>query len=87
VFTLRAVQQPASIPVSVASLNLVTQASNSFISSLIRLFQSTGSFTEKVESVRKLYEVAVIPNQVVGGTVPFPEDVKSLSSGISIEFK
>ncbi|KAF9014908.1 P-loop containing nucleoside triphosphate hydrolase protein [Cyathus striatus] len=87
VFTLRAVQYPASIPISLASLNLITQTTQSFTYILFNLFDETGSITDKLASVRKLYEVTNIRNRIHDGEIPFPEDQRSLEMGLSIEFR
>lgn len=87
VFTLRAVQYPASIPISLASLNLVTQTTQTFTYMLFNLFVETGSIAEKLSSVKRLYEVGNIPNRVVDGNESFPEDQQSLEMGISVEFR
>ncbi|TFK38612.1 P-loop containing nucleoside triphosphate hydrolase protein [Crucibulum laeve] len=87
VFTLRAVQYPAAIPLSLASLNLITQTTQSFTYILFNLFDETGSIADKLASVRKLYEVGNIPNRIVDGNIPFPEDTASIEQGLSIEFR
>ncbi|KAG6819629.1 hypothetical protein H0H93_010049 [Arthromyces matolae] len=87
VFTLRAVQYPASIPISLASLNLITQTSTSFTHTLVSLYNETGSLTQKFADIRRLYAVENIPNRVLDGTESFPEDGRSLELGISIEFR
>ncbi|KXN84813.1 Putative multidrug export ATP-binding/permease protein YgaD [Leucoagaricus sp. SymC.cos] len=87
VFTLRAIQYPASIPISLASLNLITQTTQSFTFTLWSLFSETDSFADKLLSVRRLYEVTGIRNEIIDGTEPYPEDSASLRSGISIEFR
>ena len=38
-------------------------------------------------SIRKLYDVLKVPNQVVDGTSPFPEDEQKVKNGISLEFR
>jgi ABC-type multidrug transport system fused ATPase/permease subunit len=86
VFTLRAVQHPASIPLSLASLTLITQTTQSFTLTLFNFFDGTSSIADKLSSIRKLYEVGNIPNQVLDGTLPFPEDQSSLLQGLSIQF-
>ncbi|GLB36684.1 putative (ABC) transporter [Lyophyllum shimeji] len=86
VFTLRAVQYPASIPVSLASLNLITQTTESFTHLLVSFYDEAGFVTEKLADVRRLYEVAHIPNRVPDGREPFPEDQMSLEQGMSVEF-
>ncbi|KAF9242363.1 P-loop containing nucleoside triphosphate hydrolase protein [Melanogaster broomeanus] len=87
VFTLRAVQYPASIPISLASLTLINHTANSFSSSLFSLFGESFSLAEQFASVRKLYEISNIPNRVVDGKIPFPENQQTLNHGISIEFR
>ncbi|KAG6919464.1 hypothetical protein DXG01_005723 [Tephrocybe rancida] len=87
VFTLRAVQYPASIPVSLASLNLITQTAAGFTNTLVSLYDQTGSLAQKIADVRRLYEMANIPNRIVDGTEPFPEVTQSLEMGISVEFR
>ncbi|KAG9310293.1 P-loop containing nucleoside triphosphate hydrolase protein [Chiua virens] len=85
VFTLRAVQYPTSIPVSMASLTLINHSANAFSSSLFTLFGESFSLADQFASVRKLYELSNIPNKVMDGTVPFPENQQSLHYGISVE--
>lgn len=86
-FTLRAIQYPASIPISLASLNLITQTTQSFTFTLWSLFSETDSFAEKLLSVKRLYEVTNIPNYIMDGKGQFPEDSGDLRSGLSIEFR
>ncbi|KAI0288518.1 HlyB/MsbA family ABC transporter [Russula brevipes] len=87
VFTLRAVQQPASIPVSMASLYLMQRTSSSFIVSIRSLLDQTGNVSARLSALRKLYEAGNIANQVADGTVPFPENEQSMRDGISLEFR
>ncbi|KAI9507419.1 HlyB/MsbA family ABC transporter [Russula earlei] len=87
VFTLRAVQQPSSIPVSLASLHLMQRTSGSFIHSVRLLLQQTGNVSGQLSALRKLYEAGNITNQVVDGTVPFPQNTQSIRDGICLEFR
>ena len=87
VFTLRAVQYPTSIPLSLASLHLIRENAQSFSSSVFTLLDETGNMAEQLASVRKLYEIENIPNKVVDGPEPFPEDQQTLDHGISVEFR
>ncbi|KAF8807154.1 P-loop containing nucleoside triphosphate hydrolase protein [Phlegmacium glaucopus] len=64
VSTLRAVRQPLSIPLSLASLNLVTRTTTSFTHTLFALKNDTDSISDMLTAVRQLYEVAKIPNRV-----------------------
>lgn len=86
-FTLRAVQYPSDIPLSLASLNLITQTTSKFSQTLFNLFEETGSVAENLASIRKLYETYTIPNIVVDGPTPFPENQQSLGLGVSVEFR
>jgi ABC-type multidrug transport system fused ATPase/permease subunit len=64
VSTLRAVRQPLSIPLSFASINIVTRTATSFTHTLFTLRNDTASIADTLTSVRLLYEVAEIPNRV-----------------------
>ncbi|GBE78652.1 hypothetical protein SCP_0115410 [Sparassis crispa] len=87
VFTLRAVQRPAYLPVSLASLNLIQQTTASFSWTVYRFFEQFGSIADQLATVRKLYDVVDIPNRIPDGNVPFPEDTQKLKAGISLEFR
>ncbi|KAH8996470.1 P-loop containing nucleoside triphosphate hydrolase protein [Lactarius hatsudake] len=51
------------------------------------IFEKMGSISDRLSSLRKLYEAENIPNKVVDGTIPFPENAQSISDGISLEFR
>jgi hypothetical protein len=87
VFTLRAVQQPLSIPVSLASLHLVQRASSSFMGSARALYEQTGNMSDRWSALRQLYEAENIANTVADGTTPFPENQQSIRDGIAVEFR
>ncbi|PIL27886.1 ATP-binding cassette transporter [Ganoderma sinense ZZ0214-1] len=86
-FTLRAAQYPAGIPVTLASLNLVQDATYRFAYTVYEIIRRAKSVGHQLESVKKLYEVVNIQNVVKDGTVPFPEDTAQLRSGIELEFR
>lgn len=87
VFTLRAVHNPTSIPLSLASFNLITSTASSFSNTVLHMLDSTSSIADNFESVRRLYEVLNIPNKVVDGAKKFPEDARKIADGIEIEFR
>ncbi|KAI9437631.1 HlyB/MsbA family ABC transporter [Lactarius indigo] len=87
IFTLQAVKKPMSIPVSLASLHLLQQSSSTFVMRIRDIFQRMGSISDQLASLRKLYEAENIPNKVVDGTIPFPENAQSIGDGISLEFR
>lgn len=96
-------EQPIAIPLSLASLHLITQSTNTFSYTVFSLYDETGVITEKLSAVRLLYEIIKIPNRVkveisekanfgvdydeTSLGIPFPEVQRSLNWGISIEFK
>jgi hypothetical protein len=57
------------------------------MASLKALFRQTGNTSNQLSTLRKLYEVGNIANQVADGSVPFPENEQSIRDGISLEFK
>ncbi|KAH9054293.1 HlyB/MsbA family ABC transporter [Lactarius vividus] len=87
IFTLQAVKKPMSIPVSLTSLHLLQQSSSTFMMQINDIFQRMGSISDRLSSLRKLYEAENIPNKVVDGATPFPENAQSVSEGISLEFR
>ena len=87
IFTLQAVQKPSSIPVSLASLHLLRQSLGTFARRITDISYNVGNIYTRLSSIRKLYEAEKIPNKVVDGTIPFPENAQSIGDGISLEFK
>ena len=53
----------------------------------MRLLDQGTSLVTNFGSVRQLYEVVNIPNQVSDGPTPFPENQKEVLSGVLIEFR
>ncbi|KAI0089816.1 P-loop containing nucleoside triphosphate hydrolase protein [Irpex rosettiformis] len=87
-FVLRAIHQPTSIPVSVASLSLIRENASDLSWMLFRFVEQTGSIADQLGTIRKLYEIRNIPNKVVDGTEPFPEDeTKMKREGVGLEFR
>ncbi|KAF8724831.1 hypothetical protein AX14_008579 [Amanita brunnescens Koide BX004] len=87
VFTLGVIQDPASMPITLASLNLIMNAANDALDAYQGIADVDGSIKDHIARVRNLYEVLEIPNKVPDGSVSFPENQKSLEIGISIEFR
>lgn len=86
-YLLRAAEDPASIPVSIASMRLVQETTSSFIGAFMGFLNESGSIAERFHKVRQLYEIENIPNNVVDGNIRFPEDRQSIRSGMSVEFR
>jgi ABC-type multidrug transport system fused ATPase/permease subunit len=88
VFTWRIVQKQMTIPLSLVSLILIYQNSNSFGSPpLSEMPSSAIPLATKLTNIRSIYAIDNVKNRVVDGLEPFPEDRQSLRSGISIEFR
>lgn len=51
------------------------------------LLLQTGTTSDQLSALRKLYEVGNIANQVADGSVPFPENEQSTRDGICLEFR
>lgn len=51
------------------------------------MFRQTGTIADSVSAVRKLYEILQIPNKIVDGTTPFPENTQKIKGGVSLEFR
>ena len=75
------------MPVSLASLNLLQTSTSHFAFTLWRFFDQTTSITEQLASVRRVYDIATIPNRIQDGTVPFPEDAEKIRHGVALEFR
>jgi hypothetical protein len=86
-FAVRAIQEPSSIPISLASLHLMQQASDDFMGHISMLLSETGNFSDQLLSLRKLFESGNIPNKITDGTTPFPENQQLIGDGISLEFR
>jgi hypothetical protein len=56
-FTLRAVQHPASIPLSLASLPLIMQTTQSFTLTLFSFFEGASFIADKLSSMLDIYQI------------------------------
>jgi hypothetical protein len=87
IFTLQAVQKPTSIPVSLASLHLLQKSLRTFLGHINKIHYNMGSISDQLSDLRRLHEAENIPNKVVDGNTPFPENAQSIGDGISLEFR
>ncbi|OCH85359.1 P-loop containing nucleoside triphosphate hydrolase protein [Obba rivulosa] len=85
-FILNAARLPASIPVSIASIRLIQQSLHTFAWELHSIYDNIQGLSKQLTDVRKLYDVAEIPNRIQDGDKPFPEDTQKIAAGISLEF-
>ena len=75
------------MPESLAALNLVQSAARSFAWSVYEMYARTQTIGSQLLAAKSVYEVGVIPNEVVDGTVTFPETTEQVRDGIGIEFR
>ncbi|OCH83861.1 P-loop containing nucleoside triphosphate hydrolase protein [Obba rivulosa] len=87
IFTIRAAHQPASIPVTLTSLHLIEETAGNLSYEIQQLYRESKYLTEELADVRRLYDVEKIPNRIVDGADPFPEDMQKINTGISVEFR
>jgi hypothetical protein len=87
VFTIRIIQKPSTILLSLLSLIMIQQSSTSFILATLSSPSFGNSLTMALARVRNLYKIENVENKVMDGIEPFPENQQSLRSGISVEFR
>lgn len=68
-------------------MRLIQDTSTEFMQVFMNFLHETGSIAERIHNVRQLYEIETIPNKVVDGKTPFPENQQSLKFGTSVEFR
>ncbi|TFK85027.1 HlyB/MsbA family ABC transporter [Polyporus arcularius HHB13444] len=84
-FTVMAFKNPANMPASLASLNLVQGAARNFALSVYNMVSRSQSIVGHFSAVRDLYEVRNIQNEVPDGDLPLvfsPE-----TPGVALEFR
>lgn len=84
---LRVVDAPASVPFSLATLHLVDSTMSSLTYKFSSLMDEIDGIAKSINNVRQLYYLLDVPNLIVSGTVPFPENAMDVKQGISIEFR
>ncbi|KIY69884.1 P-loop containing nucleoside triphosphate hydrolase protein [Cylindrobasidium torrendii FP15055 ss-10] len=87
VFTLRAAAQPLSIPISLASLNMVLTTTNDFNREIVQMYFRSLRLGISLNAIRNIYQVNSIENQIQDGQVAYPESNSDLIAGISVEFR
>ena len=87
IFTLRAAESPTSIPISLASLSLAQDAAAKFVGSFQAMIEHMQGIGGQLSTIKKVYEVGEIPNVIQDGSIPFPEDVSKIRSGVALEFR
>ncbi|KAI0668743.1 HlyB/MsbA family ABC transporter [Trametes maxima] len=78
---------PTSMPLSLATSHIVQSTTSMFTTNVWNLLASSQSLSGEFKLVRRLYLVTEIPNQIVDGRVPFPEDAAQVAYGFKLEFR
>lgn len=86
-YLLKSAASPENIPTSLATVRLIQTTNQGFIGELWSLSWQAKSIREQFHQVRQLYEIHDIQNKVPDGRISFPEDSRSLASGIEVEFR
>ena len=66
---------------------MLQQSIRTFAMRMHHMSEEVGSISTRVSNLRRLYEAENIPNIVVDGMTPFPENAQSIGDGISLEFR
>ncbi|KAF6748435.1 HlyB/MsbA family ABC transporter [Ephemerocybe angulata] len=78
---------PASVPFSLATLQLVHGQSKSLSYAIRTTRRRIDDIHPCVDYIREFYDYLDAPNQVLDGDTPFPKNQSDLSNGISVEFR
>lgn len=73
--------------ICLATIGLIRAMSQSFFKEFWDISQGAGSIRWQFKRLRDFYEIHETRNKIPDGTVPFPEDIQSLASGIAVEFR
>ncbi|KAJ2926715.1 hypothetical protein H1R20_g10365, partial [Candolleomyces eurysporus] len=84
---LRFVDSPASVPFSLANLELINSTITSLTFGMRSLGAQVDGISTQIDKVRRFYELLELTNKIEDGHIPFPENQMDLSQGISVEFK
>ena len=87
VFLLKSAARPETIPASLATIKLIQDTNQGFINELWMITFHARSIRENFHQIRQLYEISDIQNKVPDGKISFPEDSRSLASGVTVEFR
>ena len=86
-YLVKSTARPETIPACLATIRLIQTTNMAFMSELRMILYHAGSIGEHFHKMRQMYEIHEIENKVLDGTVSFPEDSRSLESGITVEFR
>lgn len=87
VYLLKSAARPEAIPACLATIRLIQATNAGFINEVWRIKFEAKSIGDQFHKVRQMYEIRGIQNKIQGGKISFPEDSRSLASGITVEFR
>lgn len=90
VFIYKAIRIPLSIPISLASVNLIDRTVQSVTRSLEQYFRYS-DFSESLKPHTELLALLDLPPGIIGGDLDYNDvrllDFEALSRGMEVEFK
>lgn len=86
-YILKSAARPETIPTCLTTIALIKSTNQGFIYAVEMMFYHARSIGDQFHKIRQLYEIHEIQNKVPDGTISFPEDSRSLASGITVEFR
>ena len=66
---------------------LVQKTNQGFIEEMWMIAYEAKAIRDQFHQIRQLYEVREFQNKIPDGKISFPEDSRSLASGIVVEFR
>jgi hypothetical protein len=86
-FLFKSAARPETIPACLTTIKLIQSTNQGFISELWMISYHAKSIRENFHQIRQLYEINDIQNKIPDGRISFPEDSRSLTSGVAVEFR
>ena len=76
-------RRQVNFPMALAAFTLIQSAAKNLRLNLNSIFQQTGDFASQLSSLREIYAVSEIENQVIDG----PENLNPNRDGVSLQFE
>ena len=86
-YLLKSAAHPETIPACLATIMLVQKTNQGFIEEMWMIAYEAKAIRDQFHQIRQLYEVREFQNKIPDGKISFPEDSRSLASGIVVEFR
>lgn len=86
-FLLASVARPETIATRFATVKLIQTTIQGFVYELWTMSYQVKSIGDQLHKIRRVYEAHETKNKVPDGVISFPEDRRSLASGVTVEFQ